>query len=87
MMKTFNIKIILLVFLYQNVDSKISHRSPQLVTIDNYNDYNQNIVDNDQDVKHEKPANKNENEKYKPTWDSLDSRPLPQWYDDAKIGN
>jgi hypothetical protein len=24
--------------------------------------------------------------KYTPTWDSLDSRPLPQWYDDAKIG-
>ena len=24
--------------------------------------------------------------KYKPTWDSLDSRPLPPWYDEAKIG-
>ncbi|XP_015586061.1 alpha-L-fucosidase [Cephus cinctus] len=24
--------------------------------------------------------------KYKPTWESLDSRPLPQWYDDAKFG-
>ncbi|XP_064114846.1 plasma alpha-L-fucosidase-like [Macrobrachium nipponense] len=24
--------------------------------------------------------------KYEPTWESLDSRPLPQWYDDAKIG-
>lgn len=23
---------------------------------------------------------------YKPTWDSLDSRPLPQWYDEAKFG-
>jgi hypothetical protein len=23
---------------------------------------------------------------YTPTWDSLDSRPLPQWYDEAKIG-
>jgi len=23
---------------------------------------------------------------YEPTWDSLDSRPLPSWYDDAKIG-
>ncbi|XP_066982311.1 alpha-L-fucosidase-like [Macrobrachium rosenbergii] len=23
---------------------------------------------------------------YTPDWDSLDSRPLPQWYDDAKIG-
>ena len=25
-------------------------------------------------------------EKYTPDWDSLDSRPLPAWYDDAKIG-
>ena len=24
--------------------------------------------------------------KYKPTWESLDSRPLPEWYDKAKIG-
>lgn len=24
--------------------------------------------------------------KYEPTWDSLDSRPIPVWYDDAKIG-
>ncbi|XP_066949010.1 alpha-L-fucosidase-like [Macrobrachium rosenbergii] len=24
--------------------------------------------------------------RYDPSWDSLDTRPLPQWYDDAKIG-
>ena len=24
--------------------------------------------------------------KYQPTWDSLDKRPLPVWYDEAKIG-
>jgi hypothetical protein len=23
---------------------------------------------------------------YDPTWESLDSRPLPQWYADAKVG-
>jgi alpha-L-fucosidase len=23
---------------------------------------------------------------YQPTWDSIDSRPLPTWYDEAKIG-
>jgi alpha-L-fucosidase len=23
---------------------------------------------------------------YTPTWNSLDSRPLPQWYDEAKFG-
>ncbi|MDD4921285.1 MAG: alpha-L-fucosidase, partial [Bacteroidales bacterium] len=25
-------------------------------------------------------------EPYKPTWESLDSHKMPQWYDDAKIG-
>lgn len=24
--------------------------------------------------------------KYEPTWSSLDARPLPAWYDDAKLG-
>ena len=24
--------------------------------------------------------------KYSPTWESLDSRPLPNWYDEAKVG-
>ncbi|KAK3917900.1 Alpha-L-fucosidase [Frankliniella fusca] len=24
--------------------------------------------------------------RYQPTWESLDTRPLPQWYDDAKVG-
>ena len=23
---------------------------------------------------------------YEPTWESLDARPLPQWYDDVKLG-
>lgn len=29
---------------------------------------------------------KTEINQYSPTWDSLDRRPLPTWYDDAKIG-
>ncbi len=24
--------------------------------------------------------------RYAPTWDSLDTRPLPAWYDEAKVG-
>jgi len=24
--------------------------------------------------------------RYQPNWESIDSRPLPQWYDDAKVG-
>lgn len=23
---------------------------------------------------------------YKPTWESIDSRPLPEWFDQAKFG-
>lgn len=46
--------------------------SPQIITsIDNDN---QNVSE----LKNIK--------KYKPDWDDLDSRILPQWYDDAKIG-
>lgn len=26
------------------------------------------------------------NMKYEPNWDSLDSRPIPSWYDECKIG-
>lgn len=25
-------------------------------------------------------------EKYEPTWESLDKRPVPQWWTDAKFG-
>lgn len=31
-------------------------------------------------------SNSCKNKKYTPDWDSLDSRPLPSWYDDAKVG-
>lgn len=24
--------------------------------------------------------------KYKPTWESLDQHPVPEWYEDAKLG-
>jgi len=24
--------------------------------------------------------------RYQPNWESIDSRPLPEWYDDAKVG-
>lgn len=24
--------------------------------------------------------------KYEPTWESIDSRPLPDWYDEVKLG-
>lgn len=84
MMKSLLIKIFLFVFFYQHVESSISHRKPQLITIENvHNKINYNTIENEHDdVEH----NHEKNTKYEPTWDSLDSRPLPQWYDDAKIG-
>ncbi|XP_076645454.1 alpha-L-fucosidase [Halictus rubicundus] len=39
-------------------------------------------LENDEVFQHRKV----ETGKYIPTWDSLDSRPLPNWYDDAKFG-
>ncbi|XP_076298287.1 alpha-L-fucosidase isoform X2 [Lasioglossum baleicum] len=39
-------------------------------------------LESDQVFQHRKV----EADKYIPTWDSLDSRPLPNWYDDAKFG-
>lgn len=70
-------KIVLLIFLtsfyhLQDVESSFSmSHNPQLVTIEE-----------DHDVKHKHKPTK----RYEPDWESLDSRPLPQWYDDAKIG-
>lgn len=37
-------------------------------------------------INNDAPANTNEHLKYQPTWDSLDARPIPTWYDDAKVG-
>jgi hypothetical protein len=82
-MKSLHIKIILFVLFYQDVESTISHRGPQLVTVENVHDIKYNTIDNDYDNVEQ---NHNPNKKYEPTWDSLDSRPLPKWYDDAKIG-
>ncbi|CAH8540795.1 unnamed protein product, partial [Heterobilharzia americana] len=33
-----------------------------------------------------KLISEDKNTKYEPNWDSLDKRPLPKWYDEAKIG-
>lgn len=34
----------------------------------------------------QKKSNVDNDIAYRPTWDSLDSRPIPSWYDDAKVG-
>ena len=35
---------------------------------------------------HYKPNQLIKASQYAPNWDSIDSRPLPRWYDDSKIG-
>jgi hypothetical protein len=52
-----------------------TERQPHLISADNQKQSRKKYV----------PRQKIET-KYEPTWESLDSRPLPQWYDDAKIG-
>jgi len=34
----------------------------------------------------EQPSNSKSSTPYQPNWESLDSRPLPSWYDEAKFG-
>lgn len=70
-MKSLITKSFLLALFYHQVLLTISQEGPKLITIENDNE-----VDEDE----------NNVNKYEPTWDSLDSRPLPQWYDEAKIG-
>lgn len=38
------------------------------------------------EVVYEEPKQKEQATTYQPTWDSLDKRPLPDWYDQAKFG-
>jgi hypothetical protein len=45
-----------------------------------YNSAENSSVNSNSNIVH------NFNEKYEPSWDSLDSRPLPSWFDDAKFG-
>lgn len=48
-----------------------SEREPQIVSSSNFTRPNVRLRIRD---------------KYQPTWESLDNRPLPKWYDDAKVG-
>lgn len=70
-----NIFVIILIFYFNFNESEASFslkNSPLLVTIEE---------EHDRLHQHEKFT-----KRYQPNWESLDSRPLPQWYDDAKIG-
>ena len=49
----------------------IDTRTPELISASNQ--YNEK-------------RSKNIRTKYDPNWSSLDKRPLPSWYDDAKVG-
>jgi hypothetical protein len=60
-----------------------------LIFADNYEAKLQKREREPQIVSASKPHQKKKydiSDKYQPNWESLDSRPLPQWYDDAKFG-
>ena len=51
-----------------------------------YKQYSSKIIrvpENDVDVD---PTIKSSQVRYEPSWDSLDARPLPAWYDQVKVG-
>lgn len=55
--------------------ASIAERKPQVMSASN--------ITRPENRVHPKTSDSN---RYEPTWESLDLRPLPQWYDDAKIG-
>ena len=65
---------------YFRVVGPLGHESP-------YPAASKNEIDIDDITnKHILPDNVIEHKPYTPDWPSLDSRPLPVWYDDAKFG-
>lgn len=75
-MRLIQVSVVLFVILLfaDNYDAKTSEseREPQVISSSH---------------KKNRPASKSGlKDKYQPTWESLDARPLPQWYDDAKVG-
>lgn len=54
-----------------SAEASISEREPQVVSSSNFT---------------RPQARLRLRNKYEPTWESLDARPLPKWYDEAKVG-
>ncbi|KAG5668370.1 hypothetical protein PVAND_016311 [Polypedilum vanderplanki] len=69
------LEILILIFSFLINFSLSSFNIPQIVT------------QNDNSIFNKKPIKEIKNfKRYEPEWESLDSRPLPSWYDDAKVG-
>ena len=71
-------KLLLAVFLvlsYSVISALSSFNIPHIISV------------NDNQITDKKLIKQTKNfKKFEPTWESLDSRPLPEWYDNAKIG-
>eukprot|EP00934_Nitzschia_sp_Nitz4_P008952 Nitzschia sp. Nitz4//scaffold192_size41448//24317//28613//NITZ4_007486-RA/size41448-snap-gene-0.53-mRNA-1//-1//CDS//3329540239//8942//frame0 len=50
------------------------------------NEVSQNLLEETPAAKRKREAALSEEKRYEATWESLDSRPLPQWYPEAKLG-
>lgn len=74
----------ILFFIYQflliNCSDSKAESKPNLITVSEY--YKKLET---QEIS-EREFQGNVSKKYTPDWPSLDSRPLPKWYDEAKIG-
>lgn len=76
-----NAKLIFLCFLIRHCESFVVQFGSDLSFIDN------NLITLTEFEKWQKLQEKTSRKvQYTPDWPSLDSRPLPQWYDDAKVG-
>ncbi|KAL7018393.1 hypothetical protein ACKWTF_010734 [Chironomus riparius] len=71
-------KLLLSVFLvlsFSVLSALSSFNIPHIISANDDQIIDENLIDQTKDFK-----------KFEPTWESLDARPLPEWYDNAKIG-
>lgn len=66
---------VLLILSYSVISALSSFNIPHIVNSNDNQIIDKKFVKQTKDFK-----------KFEPTWESLDARPLPDWYDNAKIG-
>lgn len=64
---------IFLLLIFHVIESLSSFNIPHIIS--------KNDLSDEAEIKETKEV-----KKFEPTWESLDSRVLPEWYDNAKIG-
>jgi hypothetical protein len=85
-MKHFHISLIINSLLYftffiNELECLHELNKAKLITVSDYKNHVKNLKSDKKEV-----FESDIGSKYTPDWPSLDSRPLPEWYDDAKIG-